>query len=241
MIHWQKMRNFTQIKNNFTIMKIAVTNLKGGVGKTTIATNLAAALTMRGKTVCVVDTDLNQHSSMEWATNRSEDKPHVSVFGIMGGQLTAEIKKLRESYEYVILDGTPHVSELAKRTMIVADIVVIPISPSIYDFRAFEAFLEHLEEVNRNREEYGLERTKSVVVMNRMNDRAKIGHQIVEAVKHYDVQILNTRLVNRTAYADTATDGIGVVEGKDPKAKEEFFRFTDEIENIVLELKNKAK
>jgi chromosome partitioning protein len=232
---------FAQIKNNFTIMKIAVTNLKGGVGKTTIATNLAAALTMRGKTVCVVDTDLNQHSSMEWATNRGEDKPHVSVFGIMGGQLTAEIKKLRESYEYVILDGTPHVSELAKRTMIVADIVVIPISPSIYDFRAFEAFLEHLEEVNRNREEYGLERTKSVVVMNRMNDRAKIGHQIVEAVKHYDVQILNTRLVNRTAYADTATDGIGVVEGKDPKAKEEFFRFTDEIENIVSELKNKVK
>jgi chromosome partitioning protein len=232
---------FAQIKNSFIIMKIAVTNLKGGVGKTTIATNLAAALTMRGKTVCVVDTDLNQHSSMEWATNRGEDKPHVSVFGIMGGQLTAEIKKLRESYEYVILDGTPHVSELAKRTMIVADIVVIPISPSIYDFRAFEAFLEHLEEVNRNREEYGLERTKSVVVMNRMNDRAKIGHQIVEAVKHYDVQILNTRLVNRTAYADTATDGIGVVEGKDPKARDEFFRFTDEIENIVLELKNKAK
>jgi chromosome partitioning protein len=218
-------------------MKIAITNLKGGVGKTTIATNLAAALTQRGKKVCIVDTDLNQHSSMEWASNRGEDRTHISVFGIMGGQLSTEIKQLKEQYEYVILDGTPHVSELAKRTMIVADLVIIPISPSIYDFRAFEAFLEHLEEVNRNREEYGLERAKSLVVMNRMNERSKIGHQILDAVRHYDVQIMDTRLVNRTAYADTATDGIGVVEGKDPKAKEELNRFTDEIERIVSQLK----
>ena len=69
--------------------------------------------------------------------------------------------------------------------------------------------------------------------MNRMNERSKIGHQILEAVKHYDIQILKTRLVSRTAYADTATDGIGVVEGKDAKAKEEFNRFTDEIEKII--------
>jgi chromosome partitioning protein len=222
-------------------MIIAITNLKGGVGKTTIATNLAAALTQRGKSVCIVDTDLNQHSSMEWATNRGEERTHISVFGIMGGQLTAEIKKLKETYEYVILDGTPHVSELAKRTMIVSDIIVLPISPSIYDFRAFESFLEPLEEVNRNREEYGLKRAKSVVVMNRMNERSKIGHQILDAVRHYDIHILETRLVNRTAYADTATDGIGVVEGRDPKAKEEFNRFTDEIEAIVSTLKSEQK
>jgi chromosome partitioning protein len=217
-------------------MKIAVTNLKGGVGKTTIATNLAAAFTLRGKKACIVDTDLNQHSSLEWASNRGEERPHISVFAIMGGQLGAEIKQLKEQYDYVILDGTPHVSELAKRTMIVADLVIIPIAPSIYDFRAFEAFLEHLEEVNGNRAEYGLQRAKSLVVMNRMNERSKIGQQILEAIKHYDVQIMDTRLVNRTAYADTATDGIGVVEGKDPKAKEEFNRFTTEIEQIISQL-----
>ena len=52
---------------------IAVTNLKGGVGKSTISTNLAVSLKHRGFEVCILDTDLGQQSAMEWKGERGDD------------------------------------------------------------------------------------------------------------------------------------------------------------------------
>ena len=218
-------------------MKIAVTNLKGGVGKTTIATNLAAAFTQRGRTVCIVDTDLKQRSAMEWAGSRGPERAHISVFGVTDKQLNQEVEQLKGKFDLVIIDGVPQLSEVAERTIIASDVILIPISPSIYDFRAFESFLEKLEQVNENRVAYGIGKVKSFVVMNRVNERANLGREILAAVEDYDIPVLTTKIVNRTAYADTATGGLGVVEGKDKKAAAEFNSFTDEIENIIKNFK----
>jgi chromosome partitioning protein len=220
-------------------MKIAVTNLKGGVGKTTIAVNLAANFTQRGKSVCIIDTDQKQHSALEWASNRGENRAIIQVFAIEQNQINNKVlANLQEKFDIVILDGTPQLSELATRTILVSDIIIVPISPSIFDFRAFESFLKLLKEMNGNRLAANLGSVSAHIVMNRVNERANISKEIGEALNAYETPVMATRLVNRTAYADNATDGIGVVEGKDKKAKEEFNRFTDEVEQIISTLKN---
>ena len=148
-------------------MKIAITNLKGGVGKTTIATNLAAAFAQRGKSVCIVDTDLKQRSASEWAGSREDtDFPPISVFGITEKQLTGEVERLSKQYDTVLIDGTPHVSEITERAIILADILLIPIAPSIYDFRAFENFFEKLQNINQNRVAYGGTEVKIYLLLN---------------------------------------------------------------------------
>jgi chromosome partitioning protein len=215
-------------------MKIAITNLKGGVGKTTIAVNLAASFTARGKKVCIIDTDQKQHSALEWAGIRSENRPLIQVVAMGQNQINNKIlADFEEKFDVVLLDGTPQLSELATRTILVSDILIIPISPSIFDFRAFESFLKLVNEMNENRVAAGLKEVQPYIVLNRINQSANIAKEIGEALAGYNTPLTATRLVNRTAYADTASDGLGVVEGKDKKAKDEFNRFTDEIETII--------
>lgn len=213
-------------------MVIAVTNLKGGVGKTTVTTNLAVSFTQEGKDVCIVDTDLGQQSSMEWSGNRSEDAPSIPVFGVSIKQLNKEVAELTRRFDVVFIDGTPQLSELADRTILAADLLIIPLTPSIYDFRGFENFLQRYEQV-KGLKEAGNGSVKAFILMNRVVVNTKISKDIEDAVKEYEVEVLKSKLANRVAYIDTATEGIGVTEYKDAKAKKEMQGLTKEILRIL--------
>ena len=213
-------------------MVIAVTNLKGGVGKTTIATNLAVALAHRDYDVCIIDTDLGQQSSMEWSGNRSEDLKSITVVGVTQKQLTKEVSKFRERFDLIIIDGSPQLSELADRTILASDLILIPLTPSLYDYRGFENFLDRFEKINGVKEAAGGS-TKAYVLLNRVNPRTRASRDIVEGVKEYEMSILETAIVNRIAYADSAAEGKGVVEYGDRKAREEFSRLTEELIKLI--------
>jgi chromosome partitioning protein len=209
-------------------MVIAVTNLKGGVGKTTVTTNLAVSFTQRGKDVCIVDTDLGQQSSMEWSGNRSEDRARIPVFGVSIKQLNKEVADLAKRFDIVLIDGTPQLSELADRTILASDLLVIPLTPSIYDFRGFENFLVRFEQVKGLKEASG-GLVRAFILLNRVVPNTNVSKDIEDAVKEYEVEVLKTKLANRIAYVDTATNGTGVSEYKDPKAKTEINNLTDEL------------
>ena len=213
-------------------MVLSVTNLKGGVGKTTIATNIAVTLVHRGFDVCIVDTDLGQQSSMEWAGNRSEDLKPVPVFGVTIKQLNKEVEGLRKRFDIIIVDGTPQLSELADRTILASDALIIPLTASIYDFRGFENFLERFEQIKGVKEVSG-STVEAFVVLNRIVPNTNVSKEIEEAVVEYEIELLDTRIVNRVSYAQSATDGRGVIEYKDGKAKIEFNKLVDEIINRV--------
>jgi len=213
-------------------MVIAVTNLKGGVGKTTVTTNLAVSFTQLGKDVCIVDTDLGQQSSMEWSGNRSEERVRIPVFGVSIKQLNKEVADLAKRFDIVLIDGTPQLSELADRTILASDLLVIPLTPSIYDFRGFENFLQRFEQVKGLKEASGSV-VQAFILLNRVVPNTKVSKDIEEAVKEYEVEVLKTKLANRIAYVDTATDGTGVLEYKDPKAKAEMKSLTEELMKYI--------
>lgn len=211
-------------------MVIAVTNLKGGVGKTTIALNLGVTLAQRDYKVCVVDTDTEQRSAVKWSGQRDENQRSIPVFAV-GEKLNKEIEALNKDYEFVIIDGTPQLSERANRTILASDIILIPISTSGFDFWSFEHFVERFNQAKAFKES-----VQAFVLLNKFSETKNISKEIREALKEFEIPVLKTTLGERVAYQETTIQGLGVVEYKDKKAKEEINKLTDEIEEIAQRL-----
>ncbi len=123
---------------------ILVLNSKGGCGKTTIATNLAAYYSLRGKSVSLVDLD-PQCSSLDWLYFRPENRPYIH--GVQGCDRAAHIPR---GAEVVIIDAPAGIHgrelpNLVKR----AQTIVMPVLPSPFDLNASQRFTEELLDIRR--------------------------------------------------------------------------------------------
>lgn len=211
-----------------THMIISVTNLKGGVGKTTVTTNIAVGFALKGYDVCVVDSDLKQKSATEWRSNRGETNPQITVVSVSEKALIKEVESLDKKFDIVFVDGVPQISELAQDTILVSDIVVIPLTPSLYDYRGFETFYDEFNKIRRLKEKQGIP-FRGFVLLNRV-ERNNIASDINEALADYEIEQLASRLFNRVAYKYTAPLGISVLEYTDAKAKDEMNELVNELE-----------
>jgi chromosome partitioning protein len=116
-------------------MIVLVGGEKGGTGKTTIATNLAAKRALAGRDVLLVDTD-QQGSANYWAQNREEPeaKPgRVACVQKSGKGLQAEVRDLAKRYEDIVIDTGGRDSVELRAALVVADKAYIPIQPSQFD------------------------------------------------------------------------------------------------------------
>ena len=215
-------------------MIIAVTNLKGGVGKTTVSINLAVAFALRGKSVCLVDLDEGQRSASMWAGNRSEagKEPHIEVVIKTEKQLFKDVSEYKKKYDIVLIDGVPTLEDVQGRIIWASDILIVPISPSELDYRSFEEFYETYEKLSSSRQIEG-RKIEAFVLMNRVV-KANMSKVIEKALTHYDtVPTLKSKLSQRTAYVETISEGMGVMEWKDEKARKEIDALVSEIEQII--------
>lgn len=119
---------------------IVIANPKGGVGKSTIATNLAGYFARQGHKVMLGDADAQQ-SSRAWLTLRPGSLPPIVAWEIDG-----HVAKPPKGTTHIVLDtpaglGGAHLDEVLR----LADKVVVPLQASMFDILATQAFLEHLK------------------------------------------------------------------------------------------------
>lgn len=215
-------------------MIIAITNLKGGVGKTTVSINLAVSFALRGKSVCLVDLDEGQRSASMWSGNRAEagHEPHIDVVIKNEKQLFKDVAEYKKKFDVVLIDGVPTLEDVQGRIIWASDILIVPLSPSELDYRSFEEFLETYEKLKNSREMEG-RKIEAYALMNRVV-KANMSKVIEKALGHYDtIPTLKTKLGQRTAYVETISEGLGAMEWKDDKAKAEINALTNEIETII--------
>ncbi len=130
---------------------IVVANPKGGVGKSTLATNVAGCLAASGHSVMLGDVD-RQQSSRQWLDLRGSVQPALPR--IAGWDVAAnDLVRPPKGTTHVVLD-TPaglHGKRL-DAVMKIADRLIIPLQPSLFDIQATHAFVQELRAHRRGHE-----------------------------------------------------------------------------------------
>jgi len=206
-------------------MKIGVTNLKGGVGKTTLSINLAVCFAHMGYRVCIVDTDASQNS-FKWFGVREESLPKILVLGATDPKaLNKVVDQLYQNHDIIIMDGTPSLSEMTTRIILSSDLMIVPIRPGAHDFRTMDEFILRYQGVKEIKGDI-----PAYFLMNEFSDRINVHRTVKETLgQHYGLPLFNTVIKSRTAYTESSLNGTGVYEHTDILAKKEMISLISEL------------
>jgi chromosome partitioning protein len=127
---------------------IVVANPKGGVGKSTLATNIAGLYAREGHAVMLGDVD-RQQSSRQWLALRPASAPPIQAWDLVG----ASTLRAPKGVTHVVLDTPAGLHDkLLDAVVRLADRIVIPLQPSLFDIQATHAFVNELHESKRGRD-----------------------------------------------------------------------------------------
>jgi chromosome partitioning protein len=218
---------------------IAVTNQKGGSGKTTLSMQLAGALARRGHKVMVVDAD-PQGTATRWAATADDDNPFpASVVGLSAasGKVHREVRKFVDDYVYIIIDCPPAAdSPVPQSALLVADLALVPIIPSPLDMWAAVGIREVIGNVGDINE--GL---KSRLVINQCQPNTTLTREALEVLPEFGIELCKTYMHQRQVYRQSAVFGQTVHNfgSKATAAIEEIEALTDEVVALLHGKKSK--
>lgn len=205
-------------------MIISILNQKGGVGKTTLAVNLARYYTKSELPTILIDSD-NQGSAQRWHERSGGELIDMTCLPM--STLDKDVMTYTGRYGYIIIDGIPRVSPLTICAIKCADLILIPVQPSPYDIWATEDLVRNVQD----KISMSNGKTKAAFIVSRKIVGTNLGRDIYEELKRLDLPVLINGTSQRIAYAASVEKGLTVLDG-------EYYatEACKEITNIALEV-----
>lgn len=212
-------------------MIIMIAGVKGGTGKTTIATNLAVIRGATGKKLLLVDAD-EQKSTSIWANQRDVlgIKTNWTTVAIGGRALRSQLERMKSDYDDIIIDVGGRETTSLRAALTIADICIVPFKPrslDIWTLGDVKAIVAEMKPANPN--------LKVFAFINQADSKGTDNEGSLSILEECEeIQCIKTTIGSRKAFANAASDGLGVTEMKiqDKKAIQEI----SELYNFIYHL-----
>ncbi|MEQ8510457.1 MAG: ParA family protein [Rhodospirillaceae bacterium] len=184
------------------MLSVLVANPKGGCGKSTITTNLAAAFANGGLKTAIADVD-PQKSSLTWLKLRPAEE--AKIYGLNWLKNEGETVK---GLQRLVIDVSAGIDKKHFDMLLkAADVVVMPVLPSVFDERATGAFLKKIDTLKPIRKG----RKQVAIVGNRIRSNTRAAARLEEFLDNAGHPVV-ARLADRSAYSEMACQGLSIFD-----------------------------
>jgi chromosome partitioning protein len=213
---------------------VGIIQVKGGVGRSTIATNLAAVFSEKQPTA-LIDCDLPQGTSASWYAVRKSEAPtdNLTLATVHDyRELVVRAGELAADHRYIIIDAPPRIAEMTRAIIIMSTLCLVPLGASAAEIWSTADLLETINAARVYRANIDVR-----IVWNRFRAYTREANDLSEAARNeLGLKELTTRLGYRVAYSEALARGLAVNEWLDKTAHSEIVALAAEVKGILKEV-----
>ena len=210
-------------------MILAVGNVKGGVGKTTLAVNFAIVWALQSREVLLIDGD-EQATAMAFTELRTATRgePGYTAVALHGAAIRTQVRQLASKYDHIIIDVGGRDTGSLRAALTVAHLVLIPVQPRSFDLWGVDQTTELITEARELNESLC-----AVAVLNAADPQGHDNEAAAALIRDNGaLELAPAIIIRRKAFPNAAAGGLSVVEYGNSKARTEFEKLSVEIDKL---------
>lgn len=208
---------------------ISLLQLKGGVGKSSIAINLTGFLIENLKSVLLVDADLPQATAFAWSSQFNHALLTIETAQNLP-ELMDVLRNADGQYDYVVIDSPPRMADMLKATLMTSDLAIVPMSPTAPDIWSFDDLNDVIQDAFSSGSS-----TEVRILWNKFKPLARYQKIRADVVKDFDQAEFKTTLSDLVAYPDVVNSGKHIMIHSHTRAKAQFKAFGQEVLQLLEE------